>query len=80
MYLRGEKNASEVCGLPRPGAELRARRTERGRRAPLALAGARACRRPDALASSVELPASHSRTSCSAGTTAASSRALGASE
>ena len=34
----------------------------------------------DALASSVELPASHSRTSCSAGTTAASSRALGASE
>ena len=31
----------------------------------------------DALASAVELPASHSRRSCSAGTTAASSRALG---
>jgi hypothetical protein len=83
VYLRGEKNASEPCAkLWRDNcAELRAAHRKGPPSASLRLPVRESVlTSSDALASSVELPASHSRTSCSAGTTAASSRALGASE
>ena len=82
MYLRGEKFASENCAELRHEncAELRAAHRKRPPSASLRLPVRESVlTSSDALASSVERR-SHSRTSCSAGTTAASSRALGASE
>ena len=84
MYLRGEKICVRELRRITPRKLRRVARAAHRKGPPSA-----SLRLPvresvltssDALASSVELPASHSRTSCSAGTTAASSRALGASE